>query len=150
MLSLQAPSHGFKQEGEKEMKGWMHCGFWKKLASPQLTGVDNCVFSILIMETWRQTPSSPIKSNWVLSMWHTNRCGNYSQENICDILQYQDTGVFGKKIFTGYLQGKGLSIPVCAVLVPSVVLFKSNIKQTTDKCWNTPFFYVLCLSLITF
>lgn len=29
-LSLQAPSQGFKGEGEDEMKGWMYCGVLKR------------------------------------------------------------------------------------------------------------------------
>lgn len=82
MVSLQAPSHGFRGEGKKEMKGWMCCGLRKMLVSPQLTNVtDVCViFSSLF---YCGDAKADTKSNRVLL---TDSCGNDAQENIRDVL----------------------------------------------------------------
>ncbi len=128
MLSPQAPSQYFKVEGEDETKGWMHCGIWKTLASPQLTDVKVCVLSSLFLRwIWRQTLSSRFKC---LPMWHTSRCA-VTVKKASKIFSSNDTECSVKQIFTRYHFCRYSS-----VLFPLLLLFL--VKCFTNETCLSP------------
>lgn len=123
------------------MKGWLHCGIWKTLASPQLTDVKVCGFSSLFFH-WRQTLSSGIKCPL---MWHTSRWAMM-------VRRTSKTSSNDKTECIYKISSSEYFSPYRSFLSPLFFFLFDN-KQTTETCRSPKLFLVfkrfLCV-LISF